>query len=110
MTKKKEHTPFYVINQDFNRKEFKPYNIMPYLMERYKATKPKDRPKTFEEFKEFVDKECLYMYWSRCQYEIVLCPLIGDREEEATKIDIYWQIKMNFDTVVRILMDNVGVK
>lgn len=110
MRKKEKHTPFCVINQDFNRKEFKPYDIMPYLMECYKATKTKDRPKIFAEFSEFVERKCLYMYWSRSQYELILAPLIGDRDKEATKIDVYWQIMMNFDLVVRLLMENVGIK
>lgn len=107
--KKKEITPFYVINEDFNKKEFVKYDIMPYLVRCYEETKPKDKPTDFGGFKEFVDRKSMYMYWSRCQYEIVLVPLIGDREKQATKIDVYMQIIPNIDVITNVLMENLGL-
>ena len=106
---KRNPTPFFVINEDRNTKVFAPYDIMPYLIDCYKdARKKKKQPKTFVEFKEFVKKSSLYMYWARCQYEVVLSSWpCGDHQK---KIDVHWQIKMNMDLVTRILMENVGVK
>ena len=35
---------FNVIVYNFNTKKFEPYDIMPYLVDRYKRLKAKDRP------------------------------------------------------------------
>lgn len=106
---KRNPTPFFVINENINAKKFAPYDIMPYLIDCYKdARKKKKQPKTFDEFKEFVNKSSLYMYWARCQYEIVLNSWpCGDHQK---KIDVHWQINMNKDLITRVLMENVGVK
>lgn len=106
---KKNLTPFYVINYDVNRHEFVKYDVMPYLVQCYReAKKEKKQPPTFEEFKAFVEKESHYMYWARCQYEIVLQSWpCGDDEK---KIDVHYQLMMNLNIVARILMENVGIK
>ena len=106
---KRNPTPFYVISYDINGKDFTPYNVMPYFINCYKnARRKKKQPKTFDEFKEFVKSKSMYMYWSRCQYEIVLTDWPSQTRGE--KIDVHWQIMMNLDTVTRILMENVGFK
>ena len=63
---------FNVIGYNFNSKEFVPYNIIPYLVSQYKIKR--DKPKTFDEVKEFVKKESMHQWWARCEYEIVLSP------------------------------------
>ena len=95
---------FNVIWQDFNAKKFKAYDIMPYLIREY--TDSKDKPQTFEEFKEFVEKKSRYMYWSRCEYEIIICGWPNKDTQE--KWDIHRQIMMNIDIVTELLMQNVG--
>lgn len=91
---------FNVINYDINRRKFKAYDIMPYLIECYK--KEKKKPKTFEEFKDFIEKQSLYMYWSRCEYEIILVDWPCQKVEE--KWDVYDQIMMNIDVITNIVM------
>lgn len=105
---KRNPTPFYVICENVNKKDFEKHDVMPYLISCYKETEKKDRPTTLDEFKDFVDRKSMYMYWARCQYEIVLVDWPCQRNSK--KIDIYWQIKNNFDLVVRLFMENVGVK
>ena len=105
MKKTNKITPFYVINEDVNAKEFKKYNVMPYFVNCYNETKAKDRPKTFEEFKDFVECKSMRMYCCRCEYEIVLQSLIGFAEDK--KIDVDWQVKMNIDLITELLMQNV---
>ena len=117
---------FNVIIWDINSKKFKTYNIMPYLEECYK--KEKNKPKTFEEFKEFIKREAQYRWWSRCEYEIILSPwpyITSPSErydkkgeddveawkehwkkhlDECQKIDIYDQIMMNLDIITKLFM------
>lgn len=109
MRRPKNPTPFYVINYEFNSKEFVKYNVMPYLMRSYDEVKRrKDKPTTFEEFKEFVKSRSIYMYWSRCQYEIILSDWPPSGKEK--KIDVHWQLMNNWDLVTEVLMRNVGVE
>lgn len=103
---KKEHVPFYVINEDFTNGVFGKHDVMPYLIGCYKETKKDERPKTFDECKNFIASKSRYMYWARCQYEVVLKQLIGDK---SMKIDIHWQLMHNIDVVTRIFMLNCGI-
>lgn len=106
MEKKQNHKKvksFYVIRGDNGR--FKPYDVIPYFVSVYNDRKPKDRPKTFEEFKEFVEKESMYMFWARCEYEIVLNSWPPSKEEQGYKIDIHEQIMMNHSLVTEVLMN-----
>ena len=103
---KKKHIPFNVINFDFNSKKFEPYDVMPYLIGCYTRIKrKKECPKTFEDFKKFVESKSLYMYWSRCEYEIILSDWPG--QSIYKKIDVHDQLMMNIDTVTNVLMSNV---
>lgn len=106
---KKSLTPFYVINWDVNARKFIKYDVMPYLVDCYRASKKKKRnvPTTFDEFKVFIKGQSLYMYWARCEYEIIL--MDWPCSQTYKKVDVYWQIMMNLDIVTRILMENVGV-
>ena len=108
MKKKKIITPFYVIIEDVNAKEFKKYDVMPYFVDCYDKVRRNGRPKTFDEFKEFVKSKSMYMYWSRCEYEVVISSLIGFAEEK--KIDVHYQVMNNIDLVTRLLMESVGKK
>lgn len=91
---------FKVINYDINRQKFEAYDIMPYLIERYK--KEKKKPKTFEEFKQFIKSESMYQFWGRCEYEIILVDWPCKRVEE--KWDVYDQIMMNIDIITDIMI------
>lgn len=94
---------FNVLVHDFNQNKFVPYNVIPYLVNCYKEAKKK--PKTFKEFRKFIDKESKYQFWSRCQYEVILMDWPCQKLQE--KIDVYEQIKMNLDVVTKILMEAV---
>lgn len=94
---------FNVIVEDVNRREFIPYNVIPYLVRQYKEAK--NKPTTFEEFKTFIEKESKYQWWARCEYEVILKEWpTGQREE---KIDVHWQVMMNINTITEILMSEV---
>lgn len=97
---------FYVINYDFNRQEFYPYDVIPYLINEY--NKLQNKPKTFEDIKEFIIKESKYMWWGRCEYEIILKDWPSQTTSE--KWDVYKQVMMNIDIITNILIDNISIK
>jgi hypothetical protein len=103
--KKRKPIPFNVIIDDVKAQEFKSYDVMPYFIRCYDTTKKDKLPKTFDEFKEFVKSNSMYMYWARCQYEVVVHSWPCDHIKQ--KIDVHWQIMMNIDVVTEILMRNV---
>ena len=106
--KKIKHIPFKVIVDNVNTKKFEFYDVMPYFISCYEETKKDKRPNTYEEFKEFVKGKSIYMFWSRCQYELVLKPWFGHDNEQ--KVDVHWQLMHNLDLLTSILMLNLGLK
>ena len=95
---------FNVIVEDINSRKFIPYDVIPYLVHRYKEAKTK--PKTFEEFKVFIEKESMYQWWSRCEYEVVLKSWPTGNIEK--KIDVHQQVMMKIDIIAEILMEEVS--
>ena len=95
---------FNVILYDVNRKIFIKYDVLPYFISCYKE-KRKEKPKTFEEFKSFVMAKSQYMYWARCQYEIILSD--WPCSNTTYKLDVHEQIMNNIDLVTVLLMNNV---
>ena len=118
---------FNVIGYNINKKEFVPYNIIPYLVSQYKIKR--DKPKTFDEFKKFVKNESMNRWWARCEYEVILSPWPYTsspsekaKEEnnveawkehwkkhldECKKIDVHYQVMMNLDVIAALLMNSV---
>jgi hypothetical protein len=102
-----KHIPFYVINFDFNSDTFINYDVMPYFIKSYNTAKSSNNyPKTFDEFKEFVKDKSMYMYWARCEYEIIITDWPNQKVKK--KIDIHHQIIMNIDIVTNILISNIN--
>ena len=102
---KKNIKPFNVINYEFNSDKFEAYDVMHYLVNCYKKEKKDKRPVTFDEFKKFVESKSMYMYWARCEYEVILSD--WPNQKFRKKIDVHWQIMNNIDIVTNILMENV---
>lgn len=99
--RKKEITPFNVIWYNINSNKFEAYDIMPYLIERYKKAKKKP-----EDLKQFILSESMYQWWARCQYEIILKDWPCGTTED--KWDIYRQIKLNIDVIVQVFTHNIA--
>ena len=119
---------FNVIVCDFNNKEFKSYNIIPYLISCYH--KEDNKPKTYDEFKKFIKNQSLYKWSARCEYEIILSPWPyvsspserydkkGEDDVEAwkehwmqylkecSKIDVHHQVMMNIDVITHLVMNS----
>jgi hypothetical protein len=95
--------PFNVIISDFNAKRFVEYNVMTYFINEFE--KEENKPETFEDCKKFIDKCARYMFWSRCQYEVVLVE--WPSASHQMKWDVYEQLKMNLDIVTKVFMENV---
>lgn len=98
---------FFVIIYEPNYKKMVPYNVIPYFIREYEQTK-KGKPKTLSEFKKFVEAESQYMFWSRCQYEIILSD--WPCQSSTEKWDVHNQIMMNIDLIAAVLYNAVKFK
>ena len=96
-------TQFNVLLWDFNRKSPGPYDILPYFRNKYQETEKKERPVTKEQWKNFITRWGKYMFWARCEYEIVI--LRWPPTEESYKIDAWEQIENNLDLITEILTE-----
>lgn len=94
---------FNVIVEDNGK--FVPYNIIPYLVKRYNEAD--NKPESYDEFKEFVENESMYQWWSRCEYEIILMDWPG--QSKAEKWDVHKQVMMNLDIITNTLITDILV-
>lgn len=90
-----------VLYNDFNSKEIKPYNILGYSFpeELAKAIK-KNKIENKEQLKEYLKRDFMYHYWCKSEFEIAVGGLHMKDLTEFEKIDIWYQIEMNFDNII----------
>lgn len=99
---------FNVLTWDFNKKELSAKDVLPYFRQRYEKAKKDERPKTLSEWKEFIRRWGMYMYWSRCEYEIIVSP--WPTQDKSIKIDVWYQIEQNLGIVAEMLSEETDEK
>lgn len=100
---------FNVLLYDFNTRQIEIYDVMPYFRSAWKEEKKK--PKTKKELKQWIKDESRYMFWARCQYEIMIGPWPyreSTLEKDLIKVDIHQQLMMNLDILTEFLYKEFG--
>lgn len=94
--------------EDINGKRMCTHNIFDHYRFRSDCKKAaKKYGKDREQFEETVRRDLMYYYWSKCEWEIVLSPWVGNRESfREEKIDVYDQVKLNWDIFIDWLWNN----
>ena len=124
--KKKNIMPYNVIIWECGRDHISYYDIMPYLKNCWKDEKKRKyktwnrdfskkenekdytkMPETFDEIKKFILCNSRYMFWARCEYEVIIQDWPCQKKSE--KIDVYQQIKENIDVVTMVFMQNMNI-
>lgn len=132
--KKKNLVKFYVITWNINSNKIEHYDVMPYFRDCYERRrqewkrKQKSKrfqkdiekglitekdienyykaPETYDEFKRFVESESRYMFWARCEWEVIVTDWpVG---KGSHKMDVHEQVMMNIDVICRILWDEIN--
>lgn len=103
---------------DINHKEFEPYDVMPYFLREWDEVKKsrktysqdeyRGKPQTREELKKWFEHKSMYMFWSRCEWEIIVAG--WPCTEVTRKVDVHDQIKMNLDLIIDIFVHNINFK
>jgi hypothetical protein len=91
-----------VVYYDLNEKDFGIYNVLnPSILNEIKErTKHIDNRK---EFSEEVSLICMYHFWSKCEWEIVLREWCGGDNAKEMKVDVYDQLVMNWNRFIDYL-------
>lgn len=89
-----------VYRYDFNRKEIVIFNI--FIHSEFK-TRVESYLKKYDNKEEFADKlktELMSHFWARYEYEILISRLNKSENDDSVKVDIYSQVKLNWDRFV----------
>lgn len=92
---------FNVLCWDFNTDSLIHYDVLPYFRKCIEKTKVKY--KSLGDFKELIEKESRYNFWSRCEYEMICHGWPVNKNNY--KIDVHEQVMMNIDVIAEILFE-----
>lgn len=99
---------WYVLNDNFNRKEIVPFNIFNNITVNQRTNKLCSRYKThkmsFEDFTEQLRRIIMCEEWSRCEYEILVNGMFSD-EDRVQKIDCYAQALPNIKIIAKYVLE-----
>lgn len=109
---KEVYFEWYVLNQDLNRShDIVPFNIFRNIRVHEATNKLcrdyKTKNMTFEEFTEALRHIIQWQEWGRCEYEIVVAPLIVKDEKNRPwkKIDCYYQALPNIKQIAKYVLE-----
>ena len=90
-----------VFAQGLNRNEIVSYNIFDHGSFKKECDKSFEQySHDFKTFEKEVEKNIHYYFWSKCEWEIVISDLFGDTKFQTRKVDVYDQVKMNWQPFI----------
>lgn len=95
-----------VVIHDVNRDEMKVYNMLNHGGFRNDIVKYVKQQKPLDEFTDLVRRSLLYYFQGRCEWEILIKPWCGSRNNTEKKIDVYWQVMNNWDRFIDYVWNN----
>lgn len=92
---------------NFNSRKIETYNIFRHggFIDRLRKSYRKHK-EDFHAFEAEVRSELMYYFWSKCEWEIVINRWPPRSDEEAVKIDVYDQVRMNWERFIEYLWEN----
>lgn len=93
--------------ENVNKREIERYNIFQYFSLTDEIRRIKKETGSKEEFAKELDNELKYRFWSKCEWEIILSDWPPSAKFHKEKIDVYDQLKMNWDVFVDYVWNNI---
>lgn len=59
-----------------------------------------------EAFTDQLRRDLMYYYWSKCEWEVVLSLWPGDERFQELKVDVYDQVRLNWDRFTDYVWEN----
>ena len=105
---KKTGLKWFVFVEDINSKRIKVYNIFEhkdFMEDCDDAWKDyiNDEHRDFSKFKKDIESNLMYYFCSKCEWEIVLSDFPPSDSFQKKKIDVYQQVKINWDIFIDYL-------
>lgn len=99
-----------VLHYDWNSKKVINYNVLARLdLEKIRKKILKKEISNYDEFKEYLQREFVYYFMSKSEYEIMVGDLMC-REDSFKKIDAYRQIEMNLDLITKYIINEMKIE
>ena len=89
-----------VYYDEFNQNKIIPFNIFKHYTFNQDVIKLLKSDLTKEQFEKELDRKLLYSFWSKCEYETTIYMASWVGRSEPIKIDIYSQVKLNWNRFV----------
>lgn len=90
-----------VWRDELNANKIEAFNVFNHCSFRRAVLDIFNKPIHMDEFEEMIDKEAMYYFWCKTEYEVMIGGLFERRQK--TKIDIYSQLKLNWDRFIDYL-------
>ena len=99
--------------ESWNDRKIKSFNIFEHgrLMEDLRKNAKKihireDIPSEKEWFLDQLRRDIQYYFWSKCEWELVLAPWVGNGRTQDIKIDVYDQVMLNWPVFSEYVWQN----
>ena len=89
-----------VYYEDINSRKIQTFNVFDHTSFRKEVN---EHLKKYSEKADFADElrsSAMYYFWSKCEYEVLICPWISIERNGAIKIDVYDQLRLNWEHFV----------
>lgn len=94
-----------VYYHDFNRRQITTYNVFNHGSFNREINQLSQKNLDKLEFAERLKIIAMYYFWSKTEWEVIVSPWIGKGDDE--KIDVYDQLKLNWDKFVDYVWNEV---
>lgn len=101
---------YWVFYQDFNSRNFKKVNILDGMTETIAKQIRSHKITSWQELYDWLRKEFMYHYWSKCEYEYALGSMWVKDVEELEKKDVWFQIKDNVTMITDYIIAKMEIK
>lgn len=98
---------WFVFREDINTKTIRCLDIFDHTGFQKDFCGITRRCKDKESFAEEVRRSLMYYFWSKCEWETLICPWpFHPDKDSCMKVDPYWQIKMNWDVFIEYVWEH----
>jgi hypothetical protein len=91
---------------NINKREIEEYNVFNHGSFRESLRQLVEDECSYETFVNQLNSNARYYFWGRCEWEIVLVEWPGGSINACQKIDVYEQLRLNWDAFVRYAWEN----
>ena len=113
--RRNKNLEWYAFEYDWNNKGLIRTNVLGerFVEDILKRIK-RDKIDTYEKLKEGIKRELMYYYWSKAEHEVMVTDLFPrnyeDFQEQAVKIDVWYQLEPNLDRIVEYVIKNLNIE